>query len=541
MVGAPPIVISQSATSRFTGLPLFQQKSVSGNPLKPIRQPHVSEPLGSRSFPSKRYEAPAQEQGKASWKRRAAQLMLGMSLLGSRLAVRTRQSRGYCLPRRHLGQVNRLNSRTRLRQAVAPVPEKIIRTTPLWTLKVTQMLLSAGTVCLIRYLAVYYDKLGLSRDLMGVLLLVFPLVSFVGQLFWSAVVDYLGDYKATLMGTTLMGVAIVFAYLVPAVQQSFPLLCAVTAAHGFFASTSGPLLDSLSLKVLSERPDTKENYGDQRIWSTVGWGGMALIAGSLVDGYGVAAIFFTYAALALANVGIIAVSMPSSSAKARTVAAQAAKGSSLRDGLRSIEARWLIANLLIYGLLMSLVENFLNVYLLQDFIGTPGILLGFATAIMCMGEVPVFKVADGFMKRRKNGIMKLLVFSELALALRCVLYAVLPASCPWLVLIVEPIHGLTFAGMWCSTVAYAQKLAPPGTEARMQALLNGLFFQLAFAMGSLMWGFFVKSPAAGGLGFRRCFLIDAVATVVWVSIWQLQIRRLKSKGHKLIDSAATPA
>jgi len=38
---------------------------------------------------------------------------------------------------------------------------------------------------------------------------------------------------------------------------------------------------------------------------------------------------------------------------------------------------------------------------------------------------------------------------------------------------VEPLHGFTFAAVWCATVTYASRLAPPGREANMQALING--------------------------------------------------------------------
>ena len=40
-------------------------------------------------------------------------------------------------------------------------------------------------------------------------------------------------------------------------------------------------------------------------------------------------------------------------------------------------------------------------------------------------------------------------------------------------LFVEPLHGFTFAAVWCATVTYANRLALPGTEAKMQALING--------------------------------------------------------------------
>ncbi|CAE8695607.1 unnamed protein product, partial [Polarella glacialis] len=120
--------------------------------------------------------------------------------------------------------------------------------TPLWTLKVTQLLIFAANVCLARYITVYYDSLGLSRKTMGMLLVIMPLTSFFGGLFWSSVVDQSGAYRRTLIGTSIAGVAVVFAYLLPAVRGSLSLLMATTVLHGFLASPSGPIVDGLCLK-----------------------------------------------------------------------------------------------------------------------------------------------------------------------------------------------------------------------------------------------------------------------------------------------------
>ena len=146
--------------------------------------------------------------------------------------------------------------------------------TPLWTLKVTQMLLFAANVCLIRFITVYYHDpwqhidlacvispavlmmffeisvklgklfhptswhpvklffsllwekklskdLGLSRKLMGILLVLMPTMSFLGGLFWSVIVDRTGSYRGVLTTTSLLGVTTIFGYLLPQAATSF--------------------------------------------------------------------------------------------------------------------------------------------------------------------------------------------------------------------------------------------------------------------------------------------------------------------------------
>eukprot|EP00931_Biecheleriopsis_adriatica_P078406 TRINITY_DN51867_c0_g1_i1.p1 TRINITY_DN51867_c0_g1~~TRINITY_DN51867_c0_g1_i1.p1 ORF type:complete len:514 (-),score=76.23 TRINITY_DN51867_c0_g1_i1:214-1755(-) len=414
------------------------------------------------------------------------------------------------------GAVRRVRTRC---TSVDGVPKPSKSLTPLWTLKATQMLIFAANVCLARYITVYYDDLGLSRKIMGILLVIMPMMSFVGGLFWSSVVDKSGAYRKTLISTSLAGVAVVFAYLLPCVRSSLMLLVGITTLHGFLAAPAGPIVDGLCLKVLSEQEVTDEAYGDQRLWSAVGWGGMALFAGRLVDAFGTAAIFFSYAALVTLNVALIARYIPR-----MEKSAEIADGSSrlstvewLRT-LCSFDSLWMLANLLVYGVLVALVENFLNVFIMQDFLKPSKVILGAATAIMCIFEIPVFKFIGRLWSRGRCSLLVVLATAEMIMALRCLLYAVLPREQPWLVLLVEPLHGFTFAAVWSATVEYARRLAPAGTEAKMQALISGLYFNIAMAGGSLVWGFLAQRPPAG-IGFTRCFYLDAALITAWLSIW----------------------
>ena len=166
---------------------------------------------------------------------------------------------------------------------------------------------------------------------MGYLLVLMPSTSFLGGLFWSQVVDRTGSYRRVLTGTSLAGSLVVFGYMLPQITNSLPLLLVITALHGplellemaekctrFLTATAGPLVDGLCLKVLAEQDISKEAYGDQRLWSAVGWGVMALLAGKLVESwskaclegpsediYGSNCIFFCYASLVLLNVLVI--------------------------------------------------------------------------------------------------------------------------------------------------------------------------------------------------------------------------------------------
>ena len=178
--------------------------------------------------------------------------------------------------------------------------------------------------------------------------------------------------------------------MLPAVGRSLPLLVLVTLLQGFVTAPAGPIVDGLCLKVLAQRPcfvvgyflkarshvpdlstdeprrskeGSSEAYGDQRLWSAVGWGAMALIAGKLIDVFGTNAIFLSYGFLVGLNVLVVQLFVQDIPAGPRGHQGSSVKKMSTREWLADLarfEPIWMLINLFVYGLLTSLVENYLN-------------------------------------------------------------------------------------------------------------------------------------------------------------------------------------
>mmetsp|Transcript_26209 Transcript_26209/g.61164 ORF Transcript_26209/g.61164 Transcript_26209/m.61164 type:complete len:529 (-) Transcript_26209:48-1634(-) len=455
--------------------------------------------------------------------------------------------------------------------------------TPLWTLKATQLCGTAAYACLAKFLPVFYARIGVSRSAIGGLQFVGPGVAFVGNIFWATVIDKSRDYKTILVSTSIVGSGITFLQLLPLVQHSVPLLYAVTIVSGFILCTGGPIIDALCLTVLKEWPDSGEVYGDQRLWCAVGWGGMSLLMGRMVDLFGMSVAFTGYAIFSVINLSIILIWFPSpkkrsSQNSATSVAASESATSSPNEGgassepevpaveegrqsadtssnqdnqasqeqeaapsICNLEVAWFFLNLFQYGICFSLVENLLLVFLQQDFVGTSNLLLGGSVAMMCAFEVPVFKYVDRLWTRAGVGLTGVIAMCQIILAVRCLLYIILPEDKPWTVLLVEPLHGITFAGMWAATVEYGNRLAGPNAVARMQSMVNGIFYMLSLAVGSFIWGFVVEPPGKGGIGFRRAFAVDAAIVLIWSVVWQLGLRFLRLRQSRQEARALRPA
>jgi len=430
--------------------------------------------------------------------------------------------------------------------ASAPPPRRQL--TPIWTLKASQLLGAAAFACLGKYLPVYYADIDLERSLIGTLGFVGMGTTFFGQLFWSAVIDYLGEYKSVLVFTQFFGTCSLFLYCLPVVKGNIILIFAVAISNTFLMSTGGSIIDALCMRVLADykmalRPDStprtvrgaQQSYGDTRLFSAVGWGGMSMIMGQIIDTLGINFMFIGFALIQAVNVSIVVFFMPSPSkeqvaqdaakAAAEEAAEVASEGGSQGNKLCNVNVMWFFANLLMYGVAMCLSENFLFVYLVEDFENTPNLVLGVSTAVMCAFEIPVFKYLGPYLEKQPEGdekVITLVLFACQAItAVRCWMYSAIPKDFVWLAVAISPLHGICFAAMWGASMEYAKRLSGKRNLAKMTSLVNGIYYNVSMGVGSVIWGVLVEPESKGGLGFVKSFQVDIWFMVAWSIVWQI--------------------
>ena len=182
-----------------------------------------------------------------------------------------------------------------------------------------------------------------------------------------------------------------------------------------------------------------------------------------MDAFDVPAMFVAFAVCLSITIAVMVTQMPAGRRKQGQGPAppQAV-------GLLRFEVLWYFANLFVYGINMAIVESLLYIYLLREFQGTSKALLGATTAMTCLFEIPVFFFIDRLFP--KWDLRLILTFCHGVLAFRCVVYSLLPEAQPYLVLCVEPLHGITFAAMWSCSVEFGRRLAPASGRARMQVI-----------------------------------------------------------------------
>jgi MFS family permease len=103
---------------------------------------------------------------------------------------------------------------------------------------------------------------------------------------------------------------------------------------------------------------------------------------------------------------------------------------------------------------------------------------------------------------------------------RQICYTLIPLDNAWLFLLLEPTHGLVFAGMWIASVELASQLAPPTGQGTMQALIGGLYYVLAVGViGTNVAGYVITWKGGGEEAWHYLYKSGGVVMVGWSVLW----------------------
>ncbi|KAK7482942.1 hypothetical protein BaRGS_00025842 [Batillaria attramentaria] len=161
--------------------------------------------------------------------------------------------------------------------------------------------------------------------------------------------------------------------------------------------------------------------------------------------------------------------------------------------------------LLLVSMYFGMCNGALNVFLLwylQHRGARPNV-YGCAFLVSSLFETPMMVLSGRFIKRL--GTVPCICITLGAMSLRMLGYSLLEN--PWLVLLIEPLHGLTFALMWAAVTTRASQIAPPGTSATLQAVLAVTHNSVGRGVGTMLTGFLFDS-----LGQRQTFRLYSLTT-----------------------------
>jgi MFS family permease len=354
----------------------------------------------------------------------------------------------------------------------------------------------AAGAALMPFLVLYYESLGLSGRQIGFLAGISPLVSLVGAPLWGGLADITRRHK--LIWTLTIAGAITMALVLSQVTF-FLLLIPVVVVYALFASPIIPLADNAVMALLGER---KDQYGRQRIWGAVGWGIAAPFIGYLIETRGLHWSFWGYAGIMFVGL-LIVQKIPF---RQTSIQVPFWRGARTLLSNRS----WLLFLLLVFfgGAGQAGIHNYLFLYMNE--LGASKTMMGVALTVATISELPMFFYSDRLLARWSA--KGLFIFGTIMYVVRALALSYI--HMPWMILITQLFHGLTFSAMWVAGVSYADEIAPPGLGATAQGLLSGVFMGISAATGAILGGILYQD-FGGAIMYRTMAIAVAVSVLIF--------------------------
>lgn len=347
----------------------------------------------------------------------------------------------------------------------------------------------------IPYINLYYERMGLSGVQIGTLSALTVLVGSLAALILGGIADMYNWHNRILRFAFLL---CTLSVLILAQASSFYSLIAIVIFYAIFNSPIIPILDSSALVSVKSNGTS---YGKLRLWGTIGWAISTLLVGMLIDNFDILWLFYSYIAFMLFTF-LLSLIQRTRISHLKT---------SFAPGLhRLVRAYFFIFLLAIFLVSMtsSAFHSFFSIYL--DGIGADERFIGIAWMIAAVSEIPIM-LGSGYMIQRfsAGGLLKI---SFIAYALRWLLLSFI--TVPQWVIVVQLLHGLSFAAFLVGGVTYINQLVPASLITTGQAIFTSVSFGLASIIGSLVAGYFFDTWGLTAL-FRVLSIIAFIGLFVF--------------------------
>jgi MFS transporter, PPP family, 3-phenylpropionic acid transporter len=317
-----------------------------------------------------------------------------------------------------------------------------------------------------------------------------PLITLFAAPFWTNVADSKRWHRQVMS----LGILVAILCVLLLQNMSIFLITLLTViVLFFFFSPVASLSDSATIAMLGA---DKAMYGRVRIGGTIGWGLFALIAGSMINSYGLKLAFWGFAFFSLINLFVAQKLVYDDSTVHESL-----NGGGVQFFLTSRRWQLFLVSSFLGGLGASSVASFLAPYMTG--LGATESQVGFAIMIATLTELPIFFFGNRLLKR--FAAQNLFLFALLMMGIRSLFYALvktIPA-----VYIVQAFGGMIFPAMWLAGVAYADEHAPAGLKSTAQGLFGAMSFGFGAAVGGFLGGLLLESVGGRGMYLVFSFII----------------------------------
>ncbi|TBL81411.1 MFS transporter [Paenibacillus thalictri] len=341
----------------------------------------------------------------------------------------------------------------------------------LLTLRALNMFYFATNAILTPFLPVYFAEKGYSSSEIGLLMMFGPFVAIFAQPLWGYLSDRYHKLKLIIFVLWSLSVmASVGVFMLDGFTYSFVFMLLLN----FFLLPSNPLLDSIVIKTTLQ---AGVPYGTVRMFGSLGFTLVAMSSGFILAKLGgVHNIPYLYWGLWVMPLLLLLLLRDERSGGTRITLR------SFGSVMGNKPFLWFLVMIFILTVPHRMNDVLAGLYLKE--LGASDSMLGWAWALAALSEVPTFALLGRYLHR----------FHELALlSIVAVLYTVrwllyYAISDPFLIMLLQASHCITYAVFWIVSVQYAVRLVPEELRSTGQSLLSAVFLGLAGITGGTIGG-----------------------------------------------------
>jgi PPP family 3-phenylpropionic acid transporter len=255
------------------------------------------------------------------------------------------------------------------------------------------------------FIVLYYQEIQFNGPQIALLTGIPPLITLFAAPFLTSIADSTGRHR--LVMSLGIGIAVTCTLLLQYMDLFIGAFLTVSISYFFFSPVAS-LSDSATLAMLGA---DKAMYGRVRLGGTIGWGLFALIAGTMINYYGLKLVFWGFAFFMLVNL-FVAQKLTYD----ETTGHQSLSGGGVRVFLTSRRWQLFLFSTFLGGLGAFSVASFLAPYMTE--LGANESEIGFAIMIATFTELPIFFFGNRLLKRFAS--QKLFLFSLVMMGIRSI-------------------------------------------------------------------------------------------------------------------------
>jgi MFS family permease len=370
-----------------------------------------------------------------------------------------------------------------------------------------------------RFSAIYYNNHGLNTQQIGVIEGLRTFTPTISSVFWGYISDRYRCRKSVWVWTKSGGTTILLLLALPCVTKSFSRILSVSVGAQLFVS-NGAILDAFTLELLGTK--NKLLYGRYRLYASISWGLGSIIMGWVTDNYGFDWNFIMFGGLSILMIVLVSYYIPntintdnqqrpntstrnrnrnseetdtedesdSEVANANDNAVQTGDISDLLKLVMKPRVLFFFVEVVVMGAAMATVERLLFLYLVNDLYAST-LLCGLSVGVNVLFELPIFWYASSILNYLGSDGMFLL--SMTCFVVRVFGYTLLTPSTKYWILVLESMHGVTFATFWIVTTDMSKVLIDESKggfwSTTIPSMLQMLYSAVGATIGSVLGGF----------------------------------------------------